>query len=115
AAHEQHRFDAVLVAQHAQLMEHGRVVHFVSREVGVAGAVNETVAAFEVADVGHIDQRRTKLATAEVRRLAERAVRIGCHKFELTTSLADRASSPPGACPENPGGNVKSFLAPAMK
>jgi hypothetical protein len=87
-------------------MEHGRVVHLVAREVGIAGAVNEAVAAFEVADVGHIDQRRTKLAPAEVRRLAKCPVKLGCHNFELTTALAECANSPPCACPENLGGNV---------
>src|SRR5208337_3255183 len=97
AAHEQHRLDAVLVAQHTQLMEHGRVVHLVAREVRIAGTVNEAVAAFEVADVGHIDQRPTKLAPAEVRRLAECAVMLGRHNSKLTTAFAERANSPPAS------------------
>ena len=82
-------------------MEHRRVVHLVACEVGIAVAVNEAVAAFEVADVGHINQRHTKLAPAEVRRLAEYLMTLGRHNFKLTTALAEYANSPRCACPEN--------------
>jgi hypothetical protein len=37
-----------LAVQHAEVMEHRRIIHLVAREVGIVQAVDEAMAAFKI-------------------------------------------------------------------
>ena len=57
----------MLVPQHFELMQHGCIVHLVARGLWVIGPEDETMAAIQVTDVGHINQGEGILPIAEIR------------------------------------------------
>ena len=46
----------MLVAQDFELVQHGGIIHLVARRLRVVCAEDKTMAAIQVADIGHIDQ-----------------------------------------------------------
>ncbi|MDP6621289.1 MAG: phage tail tape measure protein [Alphaproteobacteria bacterium] len=80
---------AAMASLDRQLVQHGGVVHLVPRRLRVVGPEDETMAALQVADIGHVDLGVGVLSFAKVRRIGH--LRLFSHRCQAPNPEVEQA------------------------